>query len=615
MIRRVFSSLPSFKTLELRPGLNILIADKSPGASDQQTRNRAGKSSLVELVHFVCGGNCDSDSTFRAPELAASSFGLEMDVFGESIRASRSASEPSKVQVENATTTRWPKQPKPEKASERSVITNNAWRSVLGNAFFGLDEEADSDEVNGSTGQPTFRTLFSYFARREAIGGMREPTRHNAKQQTGDSQVAISYLIGFDWTIAQQWELVRQKEKQIKELKRIVGQGFLTEMIDSAAALRSRLVVAEEKLKRITTTLATYRVHEQYHELEREASAISRQINQLSDENSVDRGYLEELEAAMAGETPPVPDDLSRLYEEAGVVLPDTVRRRYDDVLKFHESVIRNRRSYLQLEHAATSSRLAEREGKRVALDNRRSELMSMLKSHGALDQFVSLQAEHGRLQAEAETVRRRFEAATQLESTSSSLEADRVRLMDRLRQEFDERGDVINDAIRTFNNIVEELYGESGQLEFHPTHNGPEVRIAIQGDRSRGIGNMEIFCFDMMLQQMCARQKIGPGFLIHDSHLFDGVDPRQTWRALSVGARLAEEKGFQYLVTLNSDLLSDQPTGFNVEKHVIDQRLTDASIDGGLFGIRFEPPRGADTESAQPTTIKRGKRTGSRRG
>jgi uncharacterized protein YydD (DUF2326 family) len=103
----------------------------------------------------------------------------------------------------------------------------------------------------------------------------------------------------------------------------------------------------------------------------------------------------------------------------------------------------------------------------------------------------------------------------------------------------------------------------------------------------------MEIFCFDMMLQRMCARQSIGPGFLIHDSHLFDGVDPRQTGRALSEGARVAGEVGFQYLVTLNSDVLSGLQSDTGFEEFILRRRLTDATEEGGLFGIRFEPPRG----------------------
>jgi uncharacterized protein YydD (DUF2326 family) len=609
MIHRVFSSLKTFKDMELRAGLNILLSDKSAGATEQQTRNRAGKSSLVELIHFVCGGNCDPDSTFRAAELVQSSFGLDLDIFGEAVSVARSAAEPSKIIVEGGNTTRWPNQPTLEKDSGRRIIPNAAWRTVLGRAFFEIYEEVETSETEAGAGRPTFRSLFSYFVRRESKGGMREVTRNSTMQQKGNEQISVSYLIGFDWTIAQQWEAVRQKEKQIRELKKIVGQGVLTEVLDSAAALRSRLVVAEEKLRRIMTTLSSFRVHDQYHSLEREASAITREIANLSDENELDRTYISELEAAMRSEAPPAPADLERLYEEAGVVLPDLVRRRYEDVIRFHDSIIRNRRSYLQGEHAAASERVNTREARREELDRRRSELMGMLRSHGALDQFVVLQAEQGRLQAETETLRRRFEAASQLESTSSSLESDRVNLVERLRQEFAERSAVLDDAIRAFSDIVEELYGEPGQLEFHPTHNGPELRIAIQGDRSRGIGNMEIFCFDMMLQRMCARQKIGPGFLVHDSHLFDGVDPRQTGRALMVGARLAEEIGFQYLVTLNSDVLAELPADFKAERYLLQQRLTDATDDGGLFGFRFEPPR-ADQPEEGTRRRKRGSRT-----
>ena len=474
MIHRVFSSLKSFKELELKPGLNILLSDKTPGATGQQTRNRTGKSSLIELIHFICGANCDADSMFRAAELIQSSFGLEMDVFGEAVRVSRSASDPSKIFVESGEATRWPKQPKKERDSERRIISNTNWREVLGSAFFGIDKDADAEE---SAARPSFRSLFSYFARRESGGGMRDATRNSTLQQTGDEQIAVSYLIGIDWTIAQQWEAVRQKEKQIRELKRIVGQGVLTEVLDSAASLRSRLVVAQEKLKRVMTTLSSFRVHEQYHELEREASKITRELSDLADENELDRTYIGELETAMLAESPPTPANLTHLYEEAGIVLPEAVRRRYEDVLKFHESVIRNRRSYLQGEHAAGSERIKSRDAKRNRLDQRRSELMGMLKSHGALEQFVALQAEHGRLQAEVETLRHRFEAAEQLESTSSSLELDRGRLERRLRQEFGERSAVLDDAIRTFSDIVEDLYGEPGQLEFHATRNGPAVR------------------------------------------------------------------------------------------------------------------------------------------
>ncbi len=607
MIHCVFSSLKTFKTLHFARGLNILLSDKMPDATEQQTRNRTGKTSFIELVHFICGGNCRADSIFRAPELIPSSYGLEFDVFDQVVQVSRSGSEPSKIILERGDATKWPKQPQAEDDPPRKVIKNTDWRTVLGRGFFAIDDESDSEEDEGSGRRPTFRSLFSYFVRRENSGGMRDPLNNTSMQQIGDAQIALAFLIGFDWTIAQQWEAVRQKEKQIRELKRIVGQGVLTDVLDSAASLRSRLVVADEKLKRIVGNLSSFRVHEQYHAFEQEASGITREIAGVSDENTLDRAYIANLEAAMEAESPPAPDDLIRLYEEAGIVLPDLVRRRYEDVLVFHDSVMRNRRSYLQGEYSAASERVKNREARREGLDQRRSQLMEMLKSHGALEQFIALQAEQGRLQGEVEALRRRYEAAAQLESTSSSLESERVNLVARLRQEFEERSAVLDDAIRGFSAIVEELYGESGRIEFHAKNNGPEVRIAIPGDRSRGIGNMEIFCFDMMLQLMCARQKIGPGFLIHDSHLFDGVDPRQTARALAVGARLAEKIGFQYIVTLNSDVLAELSSAdFNADRYLVSQRLTDATEDGGLFGIRFEPPGIEQTEDGRSRPLRR---------
>ena len=96
--------------------------------------------------------------------------------------------------------------------------------------------------------------------------------------------------------------------------------------------------------------------------------------------------------------------------------------------------------------------------------------------------------------------------------------------------------------------------------------------------------------CFDLMLAEICSEQGRFPGFLVHDSHLFDGVDERQVAKALQLGAERAEKNGFQYIVTLNSDAIPTEGFSgdFDVMSHVLDTRLTDATDDGGLFGIRF---------------------------
>ena len=67
MIHHIFSTLPSFKNLgDLKPGLNVLLAQKTEGATTKQTRNRAGKTSFVELVHFLLGADAGR-TRFSAP--------------------------------------------------------------------------------------------------------------------------------------------------------------------------------------------------------------------------------------------------------------------------------------------------------------------------------------------------------------------------------------------------------------------------------------------------------------------------------------------------------------------------------------------------------------------
>ncbi|MCI5146922.1 MAG: DUF2326 domain-containing protein, partial [Candidatus Electrothrix sp. AR3] len=90
-------------------------------------------------------------------------------------------------------------------------------------------------------------------------------------------------------------------------------------------------------------------------------------------------------------------------------------------------------------------------------------------------------------------------------------------------------------------------------------------------------------------LMRLCAKRGIGPGFLVHDSHLFDGVDGRQVASALKVGAETAEELGFQYIVTMDEDdAFKEIMEGFDVHQYVLPVVLSGAKDDGGLFGIRF---------------------------
>lgn len=107
-------------------------------------------------------------------------------------------------------------------------------------------------------------------------------------------------------------------------------------------------------------------------------------------------------------------------------------------------------------------------------------------------------------------------------------------------------------------------------------------------------VRTLKIFCFDLMLFCQTADRLGGPGFIIHDSPLIDGVDKRQARLALLLGREAAIEKGGQYIVLMNSDEFRkiDEPADLQLEDAVLSVRLTDDE-GGELFGFRYDLPGG----------------------
>ena len=215
---------------------------------------------------------------------------------------------------------------------------------------------------------------------------------------------------------------------------------------------------------------------------------------------------------------------------------------------------------------------------------------MGILQSGGALEHYAKLQEEVGRAEANVEGLRQQLEIAERIESTKVQLEIERARLRQALQNDLHERSAIVNEAIVIFEELSQALYEQAGNLTIAETPNGPTFEVKIDAQRSKGITNMQIFCFDLMLAELATRRGIGPGFLIHDSHLFDGVDERQVAKALQLGADHAANVGFQYIVTMNSDAVPEDGfrKDFDVQAFVNPTRLTDEIETGGLFGVRF---------------------------
>lgn len=590
MILSIESDLPTFKSVSFHPGLNVVLADKFAQSNDKKTRNSAGKTSLVEIINFLYGSKAEKGTLLRHPALENFTFRALLQLGADQVEVARRGRDASRIWISREHAERLGLACKTDRKSNQTYITNEQWKELLAYRFFGFPRHVGGTEFDEPY-TPAFRPIFGYFARRDNSGSFQAPEKSSGSQSRWDYQENLSFVLGLDWRIPLDLQRVRERERSLDELKKAAAGGTLGAVIGTVAQLRPAVAVAEAKATELRQQLSQFRVLDSYREMSDRASRAKAEMQAIERRAvSLKERLLYLKEALNSGAAPPQ-EDVVRVYKAVGIELPDAVRRRFNDVEQFHKSVVENRRHHLKEEVASIEAQIAAGETAKAALDAERSEIMRSLDGSGALEDFVMLQKRLATLEAEEASLRERFKAAEALEGESTELDIDRANLKKRLQTDHNRNTKAVNSFTLIISRAIQELYADrTGGFVLDATDNGPEFRISIQGDRGGGISQMEIFCFDYALFTLMLEQKRGPGFLVHDSHLFDGVDARQVARAILMGSELTTRFGGQYIVTMNSDIYDNLPfpDAFDRAKVVAKPRLSDIDASGGLFGFQF---------------------------
>lgn len=581
MLRRLSADDARFKTVDFLPGLNLLVADTTTSSAETDSRNSAGKSSVIELVHFLLGGQ-SSKSLATNKALRHTTFSLALDWPGldESLEVRRRG-ESSKVVSLSQNVSGVPTNTL-FTDSQDIELSVDQWNRVIERDLFGLD--GDHPGVSG-------RTLLSFLVRRVSAHGFNEPTRTFARQPAAEASSNLAYLLGLDWQLVNGYRELNARKATRDQLRKAVNDPVWGRIVGSTADLRGQITLAEAQVQRLRTQVAAFQVVPEYERLKERADQVSRRIKQLAQDDVIDQHNLEELQGAVTETTDVEVSYLEPAYRELGVILNDQVRRRFEDVKAFHHSVVRNRRRFLEEELQELTARLAARRQERADLGEDQARLLRELADGGALEALTALQTALGREEAALGALRHRFDAAQALEASARQITTKSVELQHAVDLDLRERRQQTDEAILLFSQYAQRLYGEGREayLAIDAGRSSLSITPRIDADDSRGINNMVIFCFDLTLAVLAHRHERGPDFLIHDSHLYDGVDERQVARALALAAEVTEQEHMQYIVTLNTDTLSTAGhRGFNPDPHIRSPRLTDDE-EGGLFGFRFK--------------------------
>ncbi len=582
---RLHANNAGFHAVQFRPGFNLIVAERTKKSTQKDTRNGAGKSTVIELLHFCLGRKGQAGGVPVVNDLNGWAFTLDIELFGSVVSLTRTVDEPKRIAVAGDTD-RWPVPPTWDEKAGMFFVSTTELSTVLSCDLFGLGSDDAADKYS-----PTLGSLLGYFSRRGS-SAYSDPFKHFSNQHEWDKQVNVSFLLGLHWQDASEWQCLKDEKKELDQLERAAKTGLLKELLGSQGALETERVRLTDEIEQHQKRLAAFRVHDDYRSIEIEANLLTEELHRLTNANFSDRQAIELYRSSAQDETAGgvTSEQIRTVYEEAGLLFPTAVSRRLDEVAAFHDAVVANRRDYLANEVTRLEGRLERRERTVAELDAKRAELMAVLQTHGALDEFQSLQRLLGDARAlladiEARIVRLREigDAKRQYRDNARALESGASVRYEELRDQRDE-------AIRYFNDNTQALYKTPGRLVIDLSPTGFRFSVEIEKARSTGVEHMKIFCFDLTLMQLWSQRHPNPGFLIHDSLLYDGVDERQKALALDLAAREADRVGWQYVCAFNTDELPvDLLPAHSPARTEPILTLSDASEDGMLLGRRFD--------------------------
>ena len=142
MIHELWSDRPSFKRLRFGRGLNIVLAARSGVVTETEdqgrTRNGAGKSSLIDILRFMLGGEVQKKKTIvAAPILKDDNFFLSFDLMQRPITVSRSPAGRGRVKVQGEFAD-WPIQPDINKKTGEVTMSGHVWTDLTRQSPFWL---------------------------------------------------------------------------------------------------------------------------------------------------------------------------------------------------------------------------------------------------------------------------------------------------------------------------------------------------------------------------------------------------------------------------------------------------------------------------------------------
>jgi len=567
------SNMNTFKPVHFKNqvGINLIVASqKNPGKSDKgETTNGVGKSLLIAIIQFCLGSSKKQDFKKKLPGWL---FTLKFKINDQVYTASRQTDQQNTIIL------------------NEKELSLKKYTQFLTDYLFILPE-------NVST--LSFRSLIPFFIRPRKASYVSEKNP-NAINNNHQIQLTNAFLLGLDVMLSEKkFQIKKEKDRISKLVKNLKEDPYLKIFFTGNKDINLEKKELEANIKQLELDKKKFKIANDYYDVQKQADELKKSIENMQNNIALIEIQIENINESLKL-TPDIKrEKIIQVYEESSVVIKKNALKTLFELEKFYEHLITNREKRLvdQKYHLMRKSEELQIQMKKKIDDL--NEKLKYLDAHHALDIYTKLSNKLNDAKNKRENLLKYdalFSKYNEQERNLKKEQLEEAEKTDIYLKELEKWLYKKNDFFRM---LVKRFYpNSSAGITIYNNEGDNQTRYdidaKIEADKSDGIGNVKIFCYDLTLLIKGTGHKIN--VLFHDSRLLDGIDPRQVHELFLILNDYIKKKYKQYILSVNQNQLDEIKKYFKSQsqyKTIIEDNiilnLKDDSSEEKLLGIQVD--------------------------
>lgn len=409
-------------------------------------------------------------------------------------------------------------------------------------------------------------------------------------------------LLGFDGKLAiANYEKQADIQKLVEQIK--PHEAHHQNLNEELSNLDGRILIRNNELKKVESFVDTFNFDPIDREtIEQLVDTLDDTIAQLNMSEYTLKNNINRIEDSLKTDKIKFDNDkVKKLFEEASVLFPEQISKDFDQLIKFNQTITKERNQYLneelkelKVELQNTQQQLNEYNQNRATqiaflgetevvqkfrqsnkqLAQIKADIEFLIKQKEMIDNILALEKEKRELQKELEIIQ------NDMQGNVERVSEDEMSIFSKVRIYFNE---IISEILDREGSITVFLNKE-GNFVFDATYRNKKGLDTSEGD-GHTYKKLLCFAFDLAVARAYLDQNY-PRFLFIDG-VFDGLDIRKKRNTLDVLRKYCEF-GIQIIITTIESEVSELSTKDSpvFAPNEIILTLHDNGQDGRLFKI-----------------------------